>query len=193
MNPLHIPLALLPGPVPMWTPGSLDGGSGCAIMQTFNDGESYRTCPDDEYIQYTDGVNTYDADRLYIDLTPPPLDAQGWPTRVDALPIVVWMIAKAMGHPDGTTVFRAGRMRPDAWGLETWRHGEDVSTFTLFTHDIGAPHDGTTHGGWTMAATEQREILRRLPRIPALASINLTDPLAVRLAAVAILNAKPWE
>lgn len=177
MTPLHIPLANLPAPVPTWTPTILHIS-----------GFSISTGYPGERIDRSDPSSRYD-----VDLSPPPIDANGNPTRIDALPVLVDMLARAMGHPEGVRVFRGGSIRPSAWTLETWAHGENVSTFTLFTHDVGAPHDGTTHGGWTMAATETREIIRRLPRIPALASIDLTDPNAHRLALVALLAARVWE
>lgn len=177
MNPLHIPLPSLPAPVQIGAP---------LVLPTAH-GNLYAIVPPEAAPFLLSG------DGWCIDLSPPPIDADGNPTRVDALPVLVDMLARAVGHPEGVRVFRGGSIRPSAWTLETWAHGENVSTFTLFTHDVGAPHDGTTHGGWTMAATETREIIRRLPRIPALASIDLTDPNATRLALVALLAARVWE
>lgn len=176
MTPLHIPLSILPASVP----------TGITLVLP--------TAHSNVYTVATPETAPFllSADGWCLDLSPPPI-VDGHPTRIDALPVLVGMLARAMGHPEGQHVFRTGSMRPDAWALETWARGQDSSTFTLFTHDIGAPHDGTQHGGWTMAATETREIIRRLPRIPALASIDLTDPNAYRLALAALFTARVWE
>ena len=163
MNPLHLPLSLLPGPVPMWTPG---------ILQ-------YPDCPPHSvsigYPSQDGAMWIMEANNLgrppihlaafasdvFVDLSPPPIDANGHPTRVDALPVLVGVLARAMGHPVGTSSLRRGRGIAWSWRLDT------------------VTADGVETTGF--------------PDFDMFAHFDIDDPLADRLAAVAILNAKPWE
>ena len=163
MTPLHLPLSLLPGPVPMWTPGILQYPDcpphSVSIDYPSQDGAMWimeSACAGHRPI-LLESASSY----VYIDLTPPPRDSDGWPTRVDALPIVVGMVARAMGHPVGTSSLRRGRGIAWSWRLDT------------------VTADGVETTGF--------------PDFDMFADVAIDDPLADRLAAVAILNAKPWE
>lgn len=119
MTPLYIPLTSLPAPVPMWTPVLLDGRDPYAVIYADDSGEEFLCCPAGKWYCYGPGVATYGPERLAVDLSPPPLDPNGHPTRIDALPVLVGMLARAMGRPEGHHLFRSGMGIAWLWRLET--------------------------------------------------------------------------
>ena len=189
MNPLHIPLATLPGPVPVGCPVYHPKYGSGVLSEPDEDGEYVAVFTCHEVILDSPHVvraivHACNMPGVCADLTPPPLDAQGWPTRIDALPVVVDMIARAMGHPEGQSALTSNT--EGTWALHTrWCDGQPRSAEHRFNPD---PIRG---GVWRMGGINAP--VRVSDPVTALASINPTDPLAARLAAVAILNAKPWE
>jgi hypothetical protein len=150
------------------------------------------------YVGCADGASFYDpAARMadgrrliggvLVDLTPPPLDASGNPTSVDALPILVGMLARAMGHPEGQATFT---LSAEAWGpcwtlLTAWFDDRERQATHMF---FARPSGG---GGWKMNGISAPTNV--CGPIPALASIDLTGPNAHRLALVALFTARVWE
>ena len=167
MTPLHIPLANLPAPVPTWTPTILHIS-----------GFSISTGYPGERIDRSDPSSRYD-----VDLSPPPIDANGHPTRIDALPVLVDMLARARGHAPGQHVLMRSRQDPHGWVIETWRDDgtKDQSCFSA------API-----GCRTMLDFSSRPCLVT-PPVPALASVDPTDPLSPRYTCVALVAARVWE
>lgn len=130
-----------------------------------------------------------------VDLSPPPLDTNGHPTRIDALPVLVGMLARAMGHPEGQHALHAIQRRVSGVVVTFWMlfttpvmsYVQDPRAYTETTFsviNVGATtstnHGAAPRGGYG-------------PGVPALATIDPTDPLAPRLALVALFAARVWE
>ncbi len=99
-----------------------------------------------------------------LNLTPPETDAAGFPLRIDGFDVAAGMLARAMG------------VDPRARFL--WFEGLRLASLT----GIGSG-----------AIFEPTKIRPGSRVVPVLADIDPTDPLAPRLAIVAIMWAKPWS
>ena len=167
MNPLHIPLSSLPAPVQIGAP---------LVLPTAH-GDLYAIVPPEAVPFLLAG------DGWCIDLSPPPIDADGHPARIDALPVLVDMLARARGHAPGQHVLMRSRQDPHGWVIETWRDDgtKDQSCFSA------API-----GCRTMLDFSSRPCLVT-PPVPALASVDPTDPLSPRYTCVALVAARVWE
>ena len=179
MNPLHLPLSLLPGPVPMWTPGHYH--SEVALMPSMRPSHD-RAC-------WTVSVRPIEEElapieRLSVDLSPPPIDANGNPTRIDALPVLVGMLARARGHAPGQSALYCVNPNTKAWLLETV-HSNGSRDMSFF-----GPVDA---GLRALAKFVPGQPAMATPPVPALASVPLTDPNATRLALAALFEARVWE
>ena len=150
MTPLLIPLTSLPATVPMWTPGAIRETTGRLVYGCIAIGiESHFLVSPLGHAERRGclGVRTtaegQDA-HLFVDLSPPPLDAAGHPTRVDALPVLVDMLARAMGRPEGQHTLRRGMGIAWLWRLETATLDGVVTygferTEALMTVDMSSP------------------------------------------------------
>lgn len=175
MNPaLLIPLSGLPAPVPAGTPGILDGDVPVFILDMHDD-ETYSIIHPD-WMFFPPPT----AARLSADLSPPPLDSAGHPTRIDALPVLVDMLARAMGHPEGWHTLTPSTVT-GWWNLSSYTDGPIRRMISTIRSDDTS---------WTRS---DDGYARAVPSVPALASINLTSPLAPRLALVALFAARVWE
>lgn len=190
MTPLHIPLTLLPAPVPMWTPGVFRVPDGATYFQV---AICYPTEDGDMWVMEANRLGRppirldIPASDVLVDLTPPPLYPDGNPTRVDALPVLVGMLARAMGHPEGQATLT---LSVEAWGpcwtlLTAWFDGRERQA----THMFFAGPSGC--GGWKMNGISAPTNV--CGPLPALASIDLADPNATRLALAALFAARVWE
>lgn len=149
---LLLPVDLLPGPVPVGVPVVRMTDTNPAMPRgTLGLLLRWGACPEVLWAHPKLGVGWCgELDRrlpkdLAVDLSPPPLDAAGWPARVDALPIVAGMVARAMGEDsrEGVTWRFGGK---DDWRLfiimingESFTFGEKQVP-TLAHIDPAHPH-----------------------------------------------------
>lgn len=167
IDPLLLPLDSLPGPVPVGVWGRhryQDHAGDLGMIVGYHATGSTKGWPiiDDGRARVF-GPPACSPKEVEIDLRPPPL-ADGWPTRVDALPIVVGMVARALEIDEAIM-----EVRPQGVGVAViFRVGaEPVVVFY-------PPSDGG------------------FGSVPALADIDRNDPDRVRLALAAIVRAKVW-
>lgn len=160
---LLIPLADLPGPVPVGAPGAYDHSSGpraCVIVGHAN-GEVQALCERTGGGQWA--VTAWPS-QYWLDLSPPPLDAAGWPTRIDGLDVAAGMLARALGRGAYAGVRWVGISEGRYW----------------LSADVGSYFVGRGGGADTY-------------EIPALLEIDRADVLAPRLAMAAVFRARVWE
>jgi hypothetical protein len=167
---LLIPVTALPSPVPKGAPiaeywGCIEHGP-----QSL-DRWRWSHCRHEDHDTEAVECSTYDA----LDLSPPPLDPAGFPLRIDGLDVAAGMLARVYcGVPVGPASFVIYDAR-----LQTWQLSALYWSGRLFASD--ARYYGAYHDQYPV------------PAIPALADIDPTDPLAPRLAMVAIMRAGPWS
>lgn len=161
---LLIPVSDLPGPLPLGAPAVCR-----VVIEGIHDDE--RTLrlmsPDDAASMVLDlhpSLVPRARPIYYLDLTPPPLDANGWPTRIDGLDVAAGMLAHAFGSGGPAWLERVG---DDVWQIR--------APYAIFTTFCARP----VGMGWIHVA--------------ALADIDPTDPLADRLAMAACFRARVWE
>ena len=104
---------------------------------------------------------------ISLDLSPPPL-VNGWPTRVDAYPVVEGMLKQALGLSSTCAFAVAYSTTGDAVLAFFERRELTVRVFSSIARTDGV-------------------------HVPAIADINPADPLADRLALRALVMARVWE
>lgn len=174
MNPLLVPVDLLPGPLPHGAPRR----SACRRCGGFDVRAFCSMCGDSGYDHYcNDGCQACGGSAcLHLDLFPPPL-VDGWPTDIDGVDVGAGMLARAMGADvtDGPS-HRFGWHRP-------YKARSSARDFRLLLVS-----------GCVGFADRERACPRdRWHCIPTLADIEPTDPMASRFAVAAALRAAPWK
>ena len=159
MNPLHLPLAQLPGPAPVVWRGESDW---MVLAVGHDEALIVRHAGDDDICHGWEPL----AD-LALDLTDPPADTQGHPTRIDGLDLAAGMLARAMGL--------------DPRGGVSWGRHSDLPNWTLA--------GGHRANGYAWSPT----FAAGRGGIPALADIDPANPHADRLAMIAVFAAAPWR
>lgn len=162
---LLLPLDCLPGPVPVGAPVSavrgIDGERRTGVATEWHPRNGLRVAWPDGAVYY---LCSEDAGAL--DLSRPPVDADGYPTRVDGADVAAGMLA------------RAYRMDLRQLGLGvTWRHVAP-----------GLWELSVCGWGLVFGVDGRASVI-----VPALADIDPTDPDADRLALAAVILAAPWR
>ena len=98
---LMLPLDCLPGPVPVGAP--------VYIRDSGADAPSYVTGRAGAMLRLSGGsVGHFKPWCLLLDISAPPVDAQGWPLRIDGADVVAGMLARAMGKGMSGQFFAVG-------------------------------------------------------------------------------------
>ncbi len=162
---LLLPVAGLPGPVPVGAP--VVSYWGCPEHGPQREGRwRWSHCRHEDHDAEHVECSDYDA----LDLSAPPVDAAGYPLRVDGLDVAVGMLARAL------------RMRPESgwtWSVYYGGRGDEGVWTSLRTGH--APHGRR----WGYRA------------VPGLIDVepapDLDGPLSPRLAIIACFRARVWE
>ena len=181
---LMLPLDCLPGLVPVGAPAVWRGESDWTVISVGHDEvHIVRHAGDDDICNGWEPLVD-----LALDLSAPPVDAQGWPLRIDGADVVAGMLARALGlDPSGGVLWR--RAGASEWRLMVNRPGGQQagparldSTERRFVVQAPVSDWGYTRG------TERLWV-----EVPALATIDPSDPDAARLALAAVMRARVWE
>lgn len=89
IDPLLIPLSRLPGPCPTGAPVCCsveDGEPGYLLTIDHDAGEVLWVHRDGGWLVYSDPI-----DRMLLDLRCPPVDGDGWPTRIDGFDLAFYL------------------------------------------------------------------------------------------------------
>lgn len=160
---LLIPLSDLPGPVPEGAPRLYQTPTGDWMLWDALGRRCSSSDPDGWTWQERALTETWP---VAIDLSRPPVDANGYRTRIDGADVAAGMLA------------RAYRMDLRQLGLGvTWRHVAP-----------GLWELSVCGWGLVFGVDGRASVI-----VPALADIDPTDPDAARLALAAVIKAKPWE
>lgn len=193
---LLIPLAGLPGPVPegapvvatqdatLFLPAAGDWRIKAGWRGTVLGGDHIGWCDEDGKATLLWDIAEDCGVRL--DLSRPPADANGWPTRVDGFDVAAALLARAMGlDPAGGVIWR--RIGRSDWRLSVREPGgQQAGSPSLdqyerrFVAELLSP---------ALSSIQRMEGL--WVAVPALADIDPKDPDADRLALVAVIKAKP--
>lgn len=174
---LLIPLAWLPGPLPVGTPvvataetmlhwpasgdwRILSGWRGAAlplgeVAWMDAEGEPW-------------GIAAPDDGTVALDLTPPPTDAAGYPLRVDGLDVAAAMLARAMRLPGSP-----------AW-LELHESDDAPAGYRVRLRAMRS-------GRWPLPSVYLDTLAGPLPQV------DPADPLAVRRLMVELYRRRVWE
>lgn len=173
MSELLIALSDLPGVVPAGAPSFTDGIGRGVFAKPAEAGNV-------QFILVNPHEEPYALrwDTTPLDLSAP--DPAG--SRIDGLHVAAGMLARAMGHPEGSTVFWLPNRKDRVCFLQTYspspiRGNNDFIQFYPDRTVIGLAAGG----------------LLELPGIAAVGDVDPADPNADRLAMIAIIGARPWE
>lgn len=163
---LLLPLDCLPGPVPEGAPRLYQTPTGDWMPWDVLGRRWSSSDPDGWTWQERALIETWP---VAIDLSRPPVDAAGYPTRIDGADVAAGMLARAMGL--------------DPRGGVSWGRCFDLPHWTLA--------GGVKGNGRSWSLTFAGPLRRGQP--DTLSHIDPAAPDADRLALVAVIRAAPWR